>query len=187
MDKMYGLLEQYLSEQVALEEQLYSTIDQQLAEVDEKKFADARNLLINTKQVLEQHFEPLNQMLDKLDQEILAERKQLQLSNVTNLNGLHHKKDNGISRMLCETYSSLNIVIMSNALLYTTALALNSEAVAILALNHLQRLTPLIMKLVELLPSVITTELASLSTGIDPLAGETALKNMKLALMKAPK
>ena len=67
MDRLNNLLEHYLGEQVALEEELCKVIEQQIADVDEKRFPDARSILIKTKEVLEQHFRPLNTLLDELD------------------------------------------------------------------------------------------------------------------------
>lgn len=68
-------LRQNISEQIALEEHLFNTIEEQLAEIDDKDFDDAKILLTKTKNILERHFITLNQLLDKLEIDALDIKK----------------------------------------------------------------------------------------------------------------
>ncbi len=61
----------------------------------------------------------------------------------------------------------MNSITMGNTLLHTTALALDSHEVAATALMHLKNLTPLVIKISELVPEVVAKELHTESPIID--------------------
>jgi hypothetical protein len=174
-------LEHYLSEQVALEEQLCKIIEQQISDVDEIHFPDAKNLLLKTKEVLEQHFIPLNKMLDRLDQAALSAQKNRLILNAVTFNGYDRNQENErVSKILRDDYAALNLITMGNTILHTTALALDCQEVAAVALDHLQHLTPLVAKIGELMPHIVTQELLTHSEEIDPAVGHLAAKNLRL-------
>jgi hypothetical protein len=186
MNNHNEILKQQISEQIALEEHFYNLLEQQILQIDSEYFEDAKSLLINAAEVLGEHYTALNLMLDSLDQDLLA---QLGSSVV---NGSAHKNqflvsDSNIkiSKILRDDYSALNLLTISNTLLHTTALALNSEAVASLALKHLENLVPFVIRIGELMPDVITRELQSSSSKINSEVAETALRNAKLAWEKS--
>ena len=52
------VLKQQLGEQIALEEHLHKILEDQIAEIDGLAFADAREILVKTSEVLERHFAP---------------------------------------------------------------------------------------------------------------------------------
>lgn len=187
MDNHSEVLKQQLSEQIALEEHLCKIIEEQLSEIDEVEFADARVLLSNTCKVLERHFTPLNRLLDKLD-EGLSQASQFKAEpgngNGTNMN-LQDQRSRRISKILRDDYSALNLITISNTLLHTTALALDSKEIADTALSHLENLTPLVVQIGELMPEVVARELQSESSKIDLGVAQTALKNARLAWRKA--
>ena len=188
MENCDEILRQYLSEQIALEEHLSKIINEQIAEIDEVEFADAKNLLIKTNQVLERHFTPLNELLDKLENDALIARTQPITSN--GRGGEHHpphleQRKRRISRILRDDYSALNLIAISNTLLHTTALALDCQDVATLALKHLENLAPLVIRIRELVPEVVAKELHAQSPNVDLKAALTALKNTQLVWGKS--
>jgi hypothetical protein len=160
----------------------------QISEIDENDFADARNLLIKASEVLANHFTPLNESLDKLEQDTLNARKISVAGNGAGptKNSLDRKLNyQQISKILRDDYSALNLITMNNTLLHTTALALDCHDVATIALKHLENLAPLVIKMGELVPEVVTRELYSASPKIDLNIAKTALENTKLVWQKS--
>ena len=185
MEKLNSLLENCLSEQVIQEESLYKAIENQVLEVDEKEFPEAKKLLISINDVLEEHYISLNQMLYKIDSESQVGINAGQVHNSEHHdghdghNGIHGRQSKPISRILRDVYSMLNSVTMSYAQLHTTGLALEKPDIAKLALDHLARLTSLITKIGEIVPNVVIRELLIKSFGVNPIISDIAFKNIK--------
>ena len=180
MEDYNEILRQHIGEQIALEEHLCKIIEEQILDLEDSNFAEAKKVLRNTIDVLENNFEPLNTILTKLENGLD--------SKSVNGNGTksHYSSDlaqnkRRISRMLRDDYSALNLITMSNTLLHTTALALKQDDVAELALQHLRQLAPLVVKLGEIVPSIVFAELNMGSTKFDPSLAEIALRNTKQA------
>jgi len=188
MENVDDFLKQHLREQIGMEEHLCSIIENQISEIDETDFSDAKSLLINTKEVLEKQFDPLNKMLDKLEKDTEIVRAKAVAGNGagnTKLSGDAEQIKKRISSILRDDYSALNLITMSNTLLHTIALALNCQDIAETALKHLQNLAPLVVKIGELLPDVVTRELRTGSAKIDLAVAKIALQNAQLAWRNA--
>ena len=186
MEHRAEILRTYLSEQIALEEQLCRIIEDQIAEIDDSDFEDAKDLLTNARQVLERHFTPLNELLDKIEQEALSAQKVSAATNGAGAVPLDlRKNDKKVSRILRDDYSALNLITISNTLLHTTALALGCLDIAALALQHLENLAPLVVRLGKLMPAIITRELRHETPSVDPSVAVTALRNAQLAWQRA--
>ena len=176
-------LRKNLREQIALEEHLFHVIKLQVSEINGDDYADARTLLESTEKVLEDNFTPLNLLLDSLEVDAVTNR-----GNSKTTDGVFDKEASQrlqekikVSRILRDTYSSLNLITISNTLLHTAALALDSKELADLSLAQLKNLAPLVVKIGELMPEVIARELRGDYPSIDESIGEKALKNIKLA------
>lgn len=177
------ILKQQLSEQIALEEHLVKIIEDQISDIDDTNFADAKNLLTKTREALESQFTPLNELLDKLERDALTDRKRAIAGNGGGFKSplILEQENRRISRILRDDYSALNLITISNTLLHTMALALNCQEVAEIALKHIENLAPLVVKIGELMPEVIARELYSDSPTINQSVAQTALKNIQLA------
>ncbi len=180
-------LNQYLREQIALEEHLFKGIQDQIAGIDGIEFADAKDLLIKTNQVLEKHFTALNEILDVLDRGTADSVTKAAASNGGGFaDPLQQRIEKiRISRIVRDDYSALSLIAISNTLLHATALALRSQEVAKLALQHLENLTPLVLRMGELVPDVVTRELRFHSPTIDLSVAKLALQNAQMAWKKA--
>lgn len=169
------ILTQQLSEQIALEEHLCALLREQITEMDPIDFADARELLRTTSEVLERHFTPLNQLLDTLEDAAEGESA----TNETSAAAANREQQNiRISRMLRDDYSALNLITISNSLLHSTALTVAASDIATVALQHLEHLTPLVVKIGNLVPSVVARELRAEQIAVDASAAETAQRNI---------
>jgi len=183
MGKQDEILKDHLSEQIALEEHLFKTIEDQISDIEGDDFSDARDLLKSTSKTLEKHFTPLNQLLDTLEKDALLVRMGSIAKNgdarAHTLNSEKQKRQ--ISKILRDIYSALNLITMSNTLLHTTALALEYDEVAKMALEHLENLAPLVVKIGELIPEIVARELYAESSGINLAIAKTALLNTQRA------
>lgn len=187
MKKLNDFLTQHVSEQIGLEEHLCKIIDQQIAEIKDTEFADAKDLLVKTREVLENHFIPLNKVLDGLERNAVCD---LEKSVSSNGKGILQQSDldqrkNSISIILRDDYSALSLITIGNTLLHTTALALGCQEVADIALKHLQNLAPLVVRIGKLLPQVVARELRTAVSTVDLSIAEIALKNTQLVWRNA--
>jgi hypothetical protein len=181
------ILKRYLSEQIALEEHLCRIIEDQIEEIEGPDFADAKSLLTKTRLTLEQQFEPLNALLDKLESDALIAQTKAAANNGGGVKNplATEQHTTSISKILCNDYSALNLITISNTLLHTTALALQCDDVAATALKHLENLAPLVIKIGQLMPEVLARELHQESPTIDVAVAQAALENTRRAWHKA--
>jgi hypothetical protein len=187
MDTRDAILTLRLREQLALEEHLSAVIDRQIQWIHEPEYLEARNVLDKAARALEEHCQPLNAALDRIEQDLL-------FNDDTRMNGLGGEKavvvDSKVGRkqlsaILRESYSALNDVTMSNTLLHTVALALKCDEVANLAIKHLENLAPLVVQIGEIVPEVTALELRAQSPTVDLGVAEVALENSRRAWRKA--
>ena len=181
------VLEQQLREQIALEEHLFKTIQEQVEDIRGEEFSDARTLLQKTSEALELHFTPLNKLLDSLERVARSDKAKASSKNGSGVANhiIAESPRKSLSRVLRDDYSALNLVTISNTLLHATALALEAKEVASTALKHLENLAPLVVRIGELVPEVVTRELHSASPTIDLSIAKTALKNTQLIWKRA--
>jgi hypothetical protein len=183
MDILIEHLAQNLREQIALEEEFYRIIKSKINLINQVEYADARELLNQTCLVLERQFKPLNESVDKLDDNALLDREIAIKGNGAEPRILSEaaQEQDKISRILRDAYIALNSITISNTALHTTALALDAQEVAQLALKQLKNLAPLIVQIGKLMPEVIARELNKKSSNIDIAIAQQALKNVALA------
>ncbi len=187
MKNQNDILKQEICEQIAIEENICTLIEEKISEIEGTNFVDARSLLSQVSVVLESHYGLLNNLLTKLEvsSEAVAEND---LSEKTKelIKSFDREDDQWrISRILREVYSALSLITISNTQLNTIGLALKNEEVADIALNHLEALAPLVVRMGLLAPEVVTKELSKTKVPIDPSAAQIALENTKLAWQKA--
>lgn len=92
------------------------------------------------------------------------------------LAGIYGKfRKHSVSRMLRDDYTALSLGAAAYSMLYATALALRDARAAALAQRHLRELTPLVMRLGQVIPSVVVAELGEEFPNIDAGAAERAV------------
>lgn len=182
MENYQDILLQHLREQIALEEHLCKVIQDHVSLVDGVEFADAKHLLESANKTLEHHFIALNQLLDNHEHGGVG----YQSTNGAHVNSSATEATRiRISQILRDVYSALNQITISNTLLHTIALALNSQQVADIALKHLENLTPIVVKLGQLVPAVAARELRIVCPTTYEQAAVAALSNTRSAWRKA--
>jgi len=183
MDNNNEVLKLHISEQIALEERLYKSLEDKMADIPDTGFIDAKSLLSKVAEVLEGHFVLLNKMLGKLEDRDAETEQENQDGKIFRLDKLFESNEQSwrVSKILREVYSELNLISISNTQLHTAGLALKSEEVALMALKHVQNITPLIVSLGELIPEILTQELNQEASEIDKSASQTAIDNIRKA------
>ena len=176
-----NVLELCLNEQIALEEHFYSLVEERINEMNEATYSDVKEFFLTTKEILHQNYLSLNNILDSVDKEIQKAKDQPIVRRLNTHNGTHEHSQKKISKILCDLYSQLNLIIINNTLLHTTALAFKSTDVSSVACDNLKRLTPLISKIEELIHSIEVKELATQFPEVDCTASKTTIENMKRA------
>ena len=174
------ILVPHLSEQIALEEHLCRLIEQQIGDINDDAFSDAKALLSKVVSTLEDQFAPLNESLDELEEEVSSIRSK-EVASAANGALVESRTLGQISKALRDDYSALVHITTSNTLLHATALALDCQNVATLALKNLRNLAPLVVQIGELMPEVVARELRSEFPKIDQAIAKTALHNTRAA------
>ena len=86
-----------------------------------------------------------------------------------------------VSRLLRDDHTALVLACTGYSMLYTTGIAVRELPVANVSIRHLNELTPLVMELSHLIPSVVVTELAENDPEIDRTAAELGRENTAMA------
>lgn len=137
MKNVNEILAWHVREQIALEEHLSATIDQQIEAINESEFEDAKILLIEAKQTLQQQFKPLNNLLNELESKHLEELEP-RAENGSGMGPLRVKRVTQLSKILRDDYSALNLIAISNTALHAAALAAESHRIASVSLAILK-------------------------------------------------
>ena len=177
------ILSSYVSEMLGAERHIVGAIDSQLKDERVQKFIDARDLLQRVSQVLHGHLESLERLLESSGKEKGSALKRAATTLTGAAAGLYDKvrRSDPASRNLRDDYTALNLAAVSYSMLHTTALAHKDQELADLSLNHLRDLTPLIMRLSEVIPLIVAMELVIEDKSVDPSVGEMAAKNTSMA------
>jgi hypothetical protein len=78
--------------------------------------------------------------------------------------------------MVRDTYTALGLASISYHMMYTTALGLQEERLAALALDHLKDLAPHVVDLSKTVCLVVAHELSEENKLIDPAVGQEAVR-----------
>lgn len=161
MTNQSNILRQAIYEQIAIEENICSLIEDKISEIEDVNFSDAKDLLRQVSKILENHYGLLNNLLTTLEDGKVTFQGASLTDQDKGLSKSLDAEENRwrISKILRDVYSALNLITISNTRLNTIGLALNSEDVANIALKHIEALAPLVEKISKLAPEVITREL----------------------------
>lgn len=177
-----NIVNHYIREQIALEEHVYHVIQEQIEAVDQALYPRAYAVLQATMSTLEQQYESLNALLDRIELRESETRARLPTTNgFSSTREEQDQMNRRVNLMLRDDYSALHLITMSNTLLHTAALAFDAQEVADTALQHLKDLAPLVITISDLLPELIAQELHYQNPSIDPTVGQKALRNAKQA------
>ncbi len=159
MEKRQETLGQYVSDMQATEKHIHEAVTRQTDDESVKQQPEASRLINRLHQTLDTHINTLeshSKMLDASNSSI----KDAIMSTLGAMAGLYDKvRTKQVSRMLRDDYTALSLAAISYTMLHTTALGLNDQRTADIALRHLKDLTPLITEISRIIPQVVAVEL----------------------------
>lgn len=180
-DKNLAALRMYINDMLALQKHILEAVSRQIDDENLKGHGPAAALAANIRSTLTQQVSELQTQVSRLGSETGATIKQAVSSALGALAGVYDKvRKDPVSRMLRDDYTALCLATISYTQLHTTGLAFGDQAVADLALRHLEGLTPLVMQINQVMPGVVTEELKD-EGNIDTSAVGEATENTQQA------
>ncbi len=171
----------YVNDMHALQNHILEAVEHQYADDRVKNDTMTYDVIGKIKSTLTHHVNDLKGETDRLQGGVMSTAKAAVATALGAVAGLYDKvRKDPISRMLRDDYTALNMASFSYTQLHTTGLAFHDTTVADLALRHLNELTPLIMRLNEVVPHVVVKELQD-EGPIDTSVAPTAVSNTQHA------
>jgi hypothetical protein len=172
-------LRPYIADMVALDKHIVEALERQQKDDDIKQFPNALQLVNKTLGLLNQNVKALESQLEGYGGGSAAGAVKETVTGVLGaIAGLYDKvRKDTASRALRDDYTALSLACVSYSMLHTTALGLRQGAVAEIALRHLQGLTPLIMELSQIIPTVVLKELSFEGYEIETGLAQQAVRN----------
>jgi hypothetical protein len=168
-----------LSDQLALERHILEAVERQRGEDSLRENLEANKVVIEIEQVLKSHVATLETLADEYGAgtSSLLKKAVTELAGVAA--GLYDKvRDQEVSRMIRDDYTALSLAAMGYTAFHTFGLVIQEQRIADVALSHLKDLTPLLVRISQVLPLVVASETAKdLGLNLDPNIGATAANN----------
>lgn len=175
------VLVKYVGDQLAASKHVLEVVEGQLQDKDLTKFphvvetlTQVRDILSNQVSVLSSH---LQEDLGGNNSLIGSSVKEAMTSMTSALATLYGKvRTEKVSKMLRDDYAALSMGSLAYTMLHATALALGNETTAGIAVKHLKEMTPLVVELNDVIPSVVVEELRERGLEVRLNADDEALK-----------
>jgi hypothetical protein len=172
-------LRPYIADMAALDKHIVEALERQQADNDIKQFPNAVQLIDKALAVLRGNVKALESQLEGTTGGSAAGAVKEAVTGVLGaIAGLYDKvRKDTASRALRDDYTALSLASISYTMLHTTALGLRQGAVAEIALRHLQSLTPLIMELSQIIPTIVLKELSFEGYDIETGLAQQAIRS----------
>lgn len=174
--KREEVIRENLADILGVEQHILQSIERQARDDRVRNFKDVHELLQKIETVMRSHIAELGRRISTID--IGAESKlkkavTLIAGSAAGIYGMLRSSE-PISRNLRDDCISLNLAALSYGMLNTASLALDEMEIGAMAERHLTDLTPLIVALSEIIPFVLTRELAVEGQVEDPTIPQQA-------------
>lgn len=181
--KRADLLQHYVSDMVAVEEQISSAAKRQLDDSHLRDHSqDATRIIQNIAQMAEQHERHLRDHLQNLGGDPASGIKEAATNVMGTLAGLYDRlRSESVSKMLRDNYTALNLAAISYTMLHTTGLALQDEATAELALRHLRHYAEMVIEINRIIPRIVVEDLRQDVTIHENGTAQRAIENTQQA------
>jgi len=172
-------LRPYIADMLAVEKHIVEALERQQKDDDIKQFPNAAQLIERTLGILRTHARTLDTHLESFPGGSAAGAVKEAVTGVLGaIAGMYDKiRKDTASRALRDDYTAISLAAISYTMLHTTALGLRQGATADVALRHLQDLTPLIMELSEVIPTIVLKELSFEGYEIETGLAQQAVRN----------
>lgn len=183
MSNQKKTIQRYVSDMLSVEQHILQAIQDQVKDGDFKEFLIAHEFVSKTEGVLRAHVDMLKSHLESLGGDPANPVKEAVTSLLGKAAGVidQVRQNDKISADLRDDYTALNLAAISYTLLHTTGLALQDTKTASMAQKHLMDLTPLITRINEIIPQVVTQELKDEGATVGALISDQARANTQKA------
>ena len=182
MREAKDILQQYISDMVALDEHIHEAIKRQIEDDRLKQFPEAAKVVNTLHRTLDTHMTGLKGQLKTLGGEASGPVKEAVSAIAGVAAGLYDKvRHDPVSKMLRDDYTALSLAAISYTMLHTTALALQRKPLADLAERYLRDITPIIIDISQAIPGVVVTDLEDEDVVIDRAVGQEAVRKTQQA------
>jgi hypothetical protein len=180
--KAYTIAEQ-VSNMVALQKHVLEMVQKQSGEQRVRSHSETSSVINRIDYVLKEQIAQLERHHSSLGEAATSSAMKQAMSAVSGfVSGIQNRvRSEPVSRMLREDYAGLSMIAMDYTILHTTALALDDKQTAEIAQKNLGLITPLIVDISKLLPSVVVHEMSEGGTTEKPDVAQQALKNTQKA------
>ena len=176
------ILQQYVSDMVALDEHIHEAIKRQIDDDRMKQFPEASKVVNTLHTTLDTHIDGLKVQLKSLGGEASGPVKEAVSAVAGIAAGLYDKvRHDPVSKMLRDDYTALSLAAISYTMLHTTALALQNQPLADLAQRYLKDVTPIIIEISQVVPGVVVKDLEDNEVLIDRAVGQEAVRKTQAA------
>lgn len=182
-DKNKATLDMYINDMHALQTHILEAVSHQNDDPRVKNEAQTAELVSKLKATLTEQVNHLAAIKAKKDTGTVGSAIKEGLGQFAGMvAGLYGKvRKDPVSRMLRDDYTALAMATISYTQLHTTGLAYHEQEVADVALKHLEALTPLVMRINEIMPNVVAAELTDEGSGIETEVADEAIENTQQA------
>jgi hypothetical protein len=154
------LLTSYVGDILAAENHLLKAIEQQLSDEHVARQSVAHEFLRELRGTLQTHSFRLAERLSALGGSLTANVKEAVTAATGFAAGLFGRiRPQIASKFLRDDYVVLSACAIEYEMLHVMALAMKEQPIADMALQHLKEITPLIVRLSDILPGVVVQEL----------------------------
>jgi len=176
-------LRPYIADMLAVEKHIVEALERQQKDDDIKQLPNAAQLIEKTLGILRGQARTLDAHLESFPGGSAAGAVKEAVTGVLGaIAGMYDKiRKDTASRALRDDYTALSLATISYTMLHTTALGLRQGATAEIALRHLQDLTPIIMELSEVIPTIVLKELSFEGYEIETGLAQQAVRNTQQA------
>lgn len=176
-------IQPYVADMAAVEKHILEALERQREDDTIKDFPNALGLINRLTGLLKTHVENLETHLESLPGGgVAATVKETVAGVLGGLAGIYDKvRKDKVSRALRDNYTALSLATIGYTMLHSTALGLHQGTTAEISLRNLKELTPYIMELAEIIPTVVLKELSLEGYDIDTSLSGQAVRNTQEA------
>jgi hypothetical protein len=173
-------LQAYVNDMFAVEKHTLEAVNRQVDHGDIQRHANAHQLVKRIQSTLNQNTSSLERRLDTWGGTSSLKSAAASVAGVV-AGAYDHVRSETASRMLRDDYTALSLVAVAYTMLHTTALSLQDNTTADLALQNLKKITPLITDLSKIIPTVVVHDVHHDVESADISVAQQAVRNTQEA------
>jgi hypothetical protein len=173
-------LQAYVNDMFAVEKHTLEAVNRQVDHGDIQRHANAHQLVKRIQSALNQNTSSLERRLDTWGGTSSLKSAAASVAGVV-AGAYDHVRSETASRMLRDDYTALSLVAVAYTMLHTTALSLQDNTTADLALQNLKKITPLITDLSKIIPTVVVHDVHHDVESADISVAQQAVRNTQEA------